>query len=155
MTLVLDKLGLTEGQKECLITALQQPQGLILVTGPTGSGKTITLYTALNYLNGIDKNISSVEDPVEIELPGINQVNVNTRIGLNFPTTLRAFLRQDPDVIMNGRLSVTKVKSAAPVWVLEGARTAFTVVPGNSFSSSMYLSILEICIGRYCLIFSP
>ncbi|HEX4044428.1 MAG TPA: GspE/PulE family protein [Gammaproteobacteria bacterium] len=97
-------LGLTEKQKMLLLAKLQQPQGLILVTGPTGSGKTLTLYSALRYLNHIEKNIVSVEDPIEIELPGISQVNVNLQIGLDFATVLRTFLRQDPDIIMLGEI---------------------------------------------------
>ena len=84
--------------------ALHQPQGLILVTGPTGSGKTLSLYTGLNLLNTDDKNISTAEDPVEIQLKGINQVQVNPRAGLTFATALRAFLRQDPDVLMVGEI---------------------------------------------------
>lgn len=100
----LDELGLLDTQKEQLLQALNQPQGLILVTGPTGSGKTVTLYSALQYLNHLDRNISTVEDPVEIQLHGINQVNINTKINLHFSTTLRALLRQDPDVLMVGEI---------------------------------------------------
>ncbi len=100
----INKLGLTDAQKELLISTLHQPQGLILVTGPTGSGKTLTLYAALQYLNQIEKNISSVEDPIEMELHGINQVNINPRIGLDFATVLRSFLRQDPDILMVGEI---------------------------------------------------
>jgi type IV pilus assembly protein PilB len=97
-------LGFTEQEQELFYKHIQMPQGLILVTGPTGSGKTITLYTALNILNQLTKNISTVEDPVEINLPGINQVEVNHKIGLSFTKVLRAFLRQDPDVIMIGEI---------------------------------------------------
>lgn len=100
----MDKLGLNAQQKELFLTHLQKPQGLILVTGPTGSGKTVTLYTALKLLNTKEKNISTAEDPVEIKIPGINQVNVNPKSGLTFSTILRAFLRQDPDVIMVGEI---------------------------------------------------
>ncbi len=100
----LDAIGLTHAQKALFIDKLTQPQGLILVTGPTGSGKTITLYAALHYLNKIEKNILSVEDPVEIEFMGINQVNIHPRIGLDFASVLRAFLRQDPDIIMVGEI---------------------------------------------------
>jgi type IV pilus assembly protein PilB len=95
----IDALGYEEDQK-----ALQQPQGMILVTGPTGSGKTVSLYTGLNILNTADINISTAEDPVEINLEGINQVNVNPRQGMDFAQALRAFLRQDPDVIMVGEI---------------------------------------------------
>ncbi|OGT38870.1 MAG: hypothetical protein A3F12_02720 [Gammaproteobacteria bacterium RIFCSPHIGHO2_12_FULL_38_14] len=102
--LEIDSLGMTTEQKELFLSALDQPQGLILVTGPTGSGKTMTLYSALNYLNKIEKNISSVEDPIEINFPGINQVHVNDKIGLHFSTILRTLLRQDPDIIMIGEI---------------------------------------------------
>ncbi len=83
---------------------LAKPQGMILVTGPTGSGKTVSLYTGLNILNREDTNISTAEDPAEINLPGVNQVNVNPKVGLTFAAAMRAFLRQDPDVIMVGEI---------------------------------------------------
>ena len=100
----IDALGYEEDQKALYLQALQQPQGMILVTGPTGSGKTVSLYTGLNILNTADINISTAEDPVEINLEGINQVNVNPRQGMDFAQALRAFLRQDPDVIMVGEI---------------------------------------------------
>lgn len=100
----IDALGYEEDQKQLYLDALKQPQGMILVTGPTGSGKTVSLYTGLNILNTIDVNISTAEDPVEINLEGINQVNVNPKQGMDFTTALRAFLRQDPDVIMVGEI---------------------------------------------------
>lgn len=100
----IDALGYEESQKELYMGALKQPQGMILVTGPTGSGKTVSLYTGLNILNTVDVNISTAEDPVEINLEGINQVNVNPRQGMDFAQALRAFLRQDPDVIMVGEI---------------------------------------------------
>jgi type IV pilus assembly protein PilB len=100
----IDSLGFEPHQKAIYLKTLSKPQGMILVTGPTGSGKTVTLYTGLNILNTTDRNISTAEDPVEINLPGINQVNVNPRIGLDFANSLRAFLRQDPDVIMVGEI---------------------------------------------------
>ncbi|HCK4597234.1 TPA: type IV-A pilus assembly ATPase PilB [Pseudomonas aeruginosa] len=100
----IDALGYEEDQKELYLAALKQPQGMILVTGPTGSGKTVSLYTGLNILNTTDINISTAEDPVEINLEGINQVNVNPRQGMDFSQALRAFLRQDPDVIMVGEI---------------------------------------------------
>ena len=100
----IDALGYEDVQKELYLQALKQPQGMILVTGPTGSGKTVSLYTGLNILNTEDINISTAEDPVEINLEGINQVNVNPRQGLDFSQALRAFLRQDPDVIMVGEI---------------------------------------------------
>ncbi len=99
-----EKLGFDATQKEWFLKAINKPQGMVLVTGPTGSGKTITLYTALNLLNTEEINISSVEDPVEIHLEGINQVNIHPKAGLTFATALRSFLRQDPDVIMVGEI---------------------------------------------------
>lgn len=100
----IEGLGFNPSQKEKFLKAIERPQGMILVTGPTGSGKTVTLYTALNILNTIDRNVSTAEDPVEIKLSGINQVNINIKAGLTFSGTLRAFLRQDPDVIMVGEI---------------------------------------------------
>jgi type IV pilus assembly protein PilB len=100
----IDVLGYEEDQKDLYMEALKQPQGMILVTGPTGSGKTVSLYTGLNILNTAEINISTAEDPAEINLEGINQVNVNNRVGLGFAEALRAFLRQDPDVIMVGEI---------------------------------------------------
>lgn len=100
----IDILGYEPEQKQLYLNALAQPQGMILVTGPTGSGKTVSLYTGLNILNTEETNISTAEDPVEINLPGINQVQVNPRAGLTFPSALKAFLRQDPDVIMVGEI---------------------------------------------------
>jgi type IV pilus assembly protein PilB len=91
-------------QKEHYLDALQHSQGMILVTGPTGSGKTVTLYSGLHFLNSTDKNISTVEDPVEIPLQGVNQVHVNLKAGLTFSVALRSFLRQDPDIIMVGEI---------------------------------------------------
>ncbi len=99
-----DGLGFDTAQQALFLEALQRPQGMILVTGPTGSGKTVTLYSGLARLNTPERNIATVEDPVEINLDGINQVNVNSRIGLDFATALRAFLRQDPDVVMVGEI---------------------------------------------------
>lgn len=100
----IDALGYEEEQKAMYMEALHQPQGMILVTGPTGSGKTVSLYTGLNILNTPERNISTAEDPVEINLEGINQVNVNPKQGMDFSQALRAFLRQDPDIIMVGEI---------------------------------------------------
>ncbi len=100
----IDALGYEEDQKELFLNALHRPQGMVLVTGPTGSGKTVSLYTGLNILNTTERNISTAEDPAEINLPGVNQVNVNPKVGLTFASALRAFLRQDPDVIMVGEV---------------------------------------------------
>ncbi len=100
----IDALGYEEHQKKLYLENLAKPYGMILVTGPTGSGKTVSLYTGLNILNTADRNISTAEDPVEINMAGINQVNVNPKVGLTFAAALRAFLRQDPDVIMVGEV---------------------------------------------------
>jgi type IV pilus assembly protein PilB len=100
----IDKLGYEDAQKTLYLDALQKPYGMILVTGPTGSGKTVSLYTGLNILNTEERNISTCEDPVEMRVPGINQVQVNIKKGMTFPIALRAFLRQDPDVIMVGEI---------------------------------------------------
>jgi len=100
----IDALGYEPFQKELYMQNLAKPQGMILVTGPTGSGKTVSLYTGLNILNREDTNISTAEDPSEINLPGVNQVNVNPKVGLTFAAAMRAFLRQDPDVIMVGEI---------------------------------------------------
>lgn len=100
----IDMLGYEAEQKKIYTEALDQPQGMILVTGPTGSGKTVSLYTGLNILNTAERNISTAEDPVEINLEGINQVQINNRAGLTFPSALRSFLRQDPDIVMVGEI---------------------------------------------------
>ncbi|HEX6635728.1 MAG TPA: type IV-A pilus assembly ATPase PilB [Usitatibacter sp.] len=103
-TLGIDALGYEPDQKEALLAAVQRPYGMVLVTGPTGSGKTVSLYTCLNILNKPGTNISTAEDPAEINLPGVNQVNVNDKAGLTFAVALKAFLRQDPDIIMVGEI---------------------------------------------------
>jgi type IV pilus assembly protein PilB len=100
----IDALGYDPDQKETLLEAIQRPYGMVLVTGPTGSGKTVSLYTCLNVINKPGINISTAEDPAEINLPGVNQVNVNDRAGLTFPVALKSFLRQDPDIIMVGEI---------------------------------------------------
>jgi type IV pilus assembly protein PilB len=99
-----DSLGMDPDQKKSFLQCIRKPYGMILVTGPTGSGKTVTLYSALNILNDSAINISTVEDPVEIQVPGINQVNLNPKSGLTFASALRAFLRQDPDIVMVGEI---------------------------------------------------
>ncbi|APV48811.1 type IV-A pilus assembly ATPase PilB [Betaproteobacteria bacterium GR16-43] len=103
-TLGIDALGYDPDQKENLMNAIQRPYGMVLVTGPTGSGKTVSLYTCLNILNKPGINISTAEDPAEINLPGVNQVNINDKAGMTFPAALKAFLRQDPDIIMVGEI---------------------------------------------------
>jgi type IV pilus assembly protein PilB len=111
---------------------------MVLVTGPTGSGKTVTLYSALNYLNQPDKNISTVEDPIEIRLPGINQVNINPKIGLDFATVLRTFLRQDPDIIMIGEIRDTETANIA----IQAAQTGHLVL------STLHTNSAIDCITR-------
>ncbi|MBI3899195.1 MAG: type IV-A pilus assembly ATPase PilB [Gammaproteobacteria bacterium] len=103
-TLGVEKLGFEDDQKKVFLEQIQRPYGMVLVTGPTGSGKTVSLYTALNILNTPGTNISTAEDPVEINVAGINQVNINDKAGLTFANALRAFLRQDPDIIMVGEI---------------------------------------------------
>jgi len=120
----IDALGYEEDQKQLYMDALEQPQGMILVTGPTGSGKTVSLYTGLNILNTEDKNISTAEDPVEINLAGINQVNVEPKVGLTFSSALKAFLRQDPDIIMVGEIRDTETGEIA----IKAAQTGHLVL---------------------------
>ena len=100
----IEVLGYEDDQKQMYLKHLNKPYGMILVTGPTGSGKTVSLYTGMSILNTVDRNISTAEDPVEINLPGVNQVNVNPKVGLTFASALKAFLRQDPDIIMVGEI---------------------------------------------------
>ncbi|PIE44469.1 MAG: type IV-A pilus assembly ATPase PilB [Gammaproteobacteria bacterium] len=120
----IDALGYEEVQKQMYLDALHQPQGMILVTGPTGSGKTVSLYTGLNILNTPELNISTAEDPVEINLEGINQVNVNSKVGLTFAEALRSFLRQDPDIVMVGEIRDLETASIA----IKAAQTGHMVM---------------------------
>lgn len=120
----IDALGYEDYQKDMYMKALMQPQGMILVTGPTGSGKTVSLYTGLNILNTEERNISTAEDPVEINLEGINQVNVNPRVGLDFSSALKSFLRQDPDIIMVGEIRDLETASIA----IKAAQTGHMVM---------------------------
>jgi type IV pilus assembly protein PilB len=120
----IDALGYEPFQKEIYLANLKKPQGMILVTGPTGSGKTVSLYTGLNILNVEDTNISTAEDPAEIILPGVNQVNVNPKVGLTFAAALRAFLRQDPDVVMVGEIRDLETAEIA----LKAAQTGHLVL---------------------------
>ncbi len=120
----IDALGYEEVQKDLYMAALKQPQGMILVTGPTGSGKTVSLYTGLNILNTVDVNISTAEDPVEINLEGINQVNVNPKQGMDFTAALKSFLRQDPDIIMVGEIRDLDTASIA----IKAAQTGHMVM---------------------------
>ncbi|TAM13097.1 MAG: type IV-A pilus assembly ATPase PilB [Nevskiaceae bacterium] len=120
----IDALGYEPEQKAKYLKALHRPQGMILITGPTGSGKTVSLYTGLNILNTEGVNISTAEDPAEINLPGVNQVNINTRVDLTFANALRAFLRQDPDVIMVGEIRDLETASIA----IKAAQTGHMVL---------------------------
>lgn len=120
----IDMLGYEDDQKQLFLTALHQPQGMILVTGPTGSGKTVSLYTGLNILNTQERNISTAEDPVEINLEGINQVNVSSKVGLDFSSALRSFLRQDPDIVMVGEIRDLETASIA----IKAAQTGHLVL---------------------------
>lgn len=120
----IDHLGFNQQQKQDFFEAISKPQGLILVTGPTGSGKTVTLYAALNYLNSGEKNISTVEDPIEINFSGINQTAVHHKIGLSFASTLRSLLRQDPDIMMIGEIRDTETAEIA----IKAAQTGHLVL---------------------------
>ena len=120
----IDALGYETFQKEHYLASLNRPHGMILVTGPTGSGKTVSLYTGLNILNVEDSNISTAEDPVEIMLSGVNQVNINPKVGLTFAGALRAFLRQDPDIIMVGEIRDLETAEIA----LKAAQTGHLVL---------------------------
>lgn len=123
-TLGVDKLGFEKDQKDAFLEAVHRPYGMVLVTGPTGSGKTVSLYTAVNILNSPDRNISTAEDPVEINLPGINQVNINEKSGLDFASALRSFLRQDPDIILVGEIRDLETASIA----IKAAQTGHMVL---------------------------
>ena len=142
-------LGLTATQKNLLIKKLQQPQGLILVTGPTGSGKTVTLYSALDYLNSSQKNILTVEDPVEIQLKGINQVCIHSKTGLDFKTILRAFLRQDPDIIMVGEIRDSETANIA----LQAAQSGHLVLSTLHTNSALesWLRLFSMGLPAYQL----
>ncbi|WP_394560695.1 type IV-A pilus assembly ATPase PilB [Aquipseudomonas alcaligenes] len=132
----IDALGYEEDQRQLYMDALAKPQGMILVTGPTGSGKTVSLYTGLNILNTVDVNISTAEDPVEINLEGINQVNVNPKQGMDFAQALRAFLRQDPDVIMVGEIRDLETASIA-VKAAQTGHMVMSTLHTNSASETL------------------
>ncbi|MEN8128857.1 MAG: type IV-A pilus assembly ATPase PilB [Pseudomonadota bacterium] len=162
----IDALGYEDSQKQLYLNALAKPDGMILVTGPTGSGKTVSLYTGLNILNTVDKNISTAEDPAEINMPGVNQVNVNPKVGLTFSSALRAFLRQDPDVIMVGEIRDIETAEIA----IKAAQTGHLVlstlhtndapqtltrlanmgVPAYNIASSVMLIIAQRLARRLC-----
>ncbi|TDA95484.1 type IV-A pilus assembly ATPase PilB [Halomonas marinisediminis] len=132
----IEQLGFTPAQKAMYETALSQPQGMILVTGPTGSGKTVTLYTGINILNEVERNICTAEDPVEIKVPGVNQVNVLPKIGLDFASALRAFLRQDPDVVMVGEIRDLETAEIA-VKASQTGHLVLSTVHTNSASETL------------------
>ncbi|MFO7859476.1 MAG: type IV-A pilus assembly ATPase PilB [Ectothiorhodospiraceae bacterium] len=162
----IDKLGYEPEQKERFMDAIHKPYGMVLVTGPTGSGKTVSLYTALNILNTEDRNISTVEDPVEINLSGINQVGMNPKAGLTFATALRAFLRQDPDIVMVGEVRDLETAEIA----VKAAQTGHLVLstlhtndapqtltrlmnmglPAYNIASSVHLIIAQRLARRLC-----
>jgi len=130
--LTVDALGFMMQQQRHFLDAIHKPQGLILVTGPTGSGKTATLYAAIQHLNVLTHNICTVEDPIEVNLPGINQVNINSKTSLNFARVLRAFLRQDPDIIMVGEIRDLETAQIA----LNAAQTGHLVLSTLHTTSS-------------------
>ena len=140
----IDTLGFEEMQKSVFLKAIRKPQGLILVTGPTGSGKTVSLYTALHLLNTPSINISTCEDPVEIYLPGINQVHVNPKAGLTFDTVLRSFLRQDPDILMVGEMRDLETATLAVQAAETGHLVLSTLHANNAASSIMRLSNMGV-----------
>ena len=162
----IEKLGYEDVQRERYEKALASPYGMILVTGPTGSGKTVSLYTGLNILNTDDRNISTVEDPVEINLPGINQVNTNPKAGLDFASALRAFLRQDPDIVMVGEIRDLETAEIAIKAALTGhlvlstlhtndapqtlTRLANMGVPAFNIASAVSLIIAQRLARRLC-----
>ena len=162
----IDVLGYEEDQKDAYLEMLSKPQGMILVTGPTGSGKTVSLYTGLNILNTPERNISTAEDPVEINLEGVNQVHINLKAGLTFASALRSFLRQDPDVVMVGEIRDLETAEIA----IKAAQTGHLVlstlhtnsaaetltrlvnmgVPGYNIASSVNLIIAQRLARRLC-----
>lgn len=144
MTLDIHQLGLTSDQENIFLEKISEPQGLILVTGPTGSGKTVTLYSALQYLNNDEKNISTVEDPIEIQIKGINQVNINPKIGLHFSTVLRTLLRQDPDIIMVGEIRDQETAEVAIQAAQTGHLVFSTVHSNNALDTIMRLQSMGI-----------
>lgn len=132
----LSQLGFTPRQEKIFLNTLSRPQGMILVTGPTGSGKTVTQYAALHHLNEENRNILTVEDPVEIYMEGINQVHVNPKVGLSFATVLRAFLRQDPDVIMIGEIRDLETAEIA-IKAAQTGHLVFSTLHTNSAVESL------------------
>lgn len=162
----IESLGFSPKHQEHFLHAINRPQGMVLVTGPTGSGKTVTLYTALNILNTIEKNISTAEDPVEIKVSGINQVNINPKTGLTFSGTLRSFLRQDPDIIMVGEIRDLETAEIAVKAAQTGHLVLSTLhtnsasetltrllnmgIPSFNIASSVSLIIAQRLVRRLC-----
>lgn len=166
VNLDIERLGLEATQKQLFINSIHKPQGLILVTGPTGSGKSLTLYSALNILNKKSVNICTVEDPVEIQISGINQVNINPKAGLTFSNTLRSFLRQDPDIMMVGEIRDLETAEIA----ISAAQTGHLVlstlhtnsavetitrlrnlgIPNYNISSSLKLLVAQRLVRKLC-----
>jgi len=144
-----DQLGFNPSQKTLFLQHIKQPQGLILVTGPTGSGKTITLYTALRLLNSPRVNILTAEEPVEIQLPGINQVNIHNKIGLDFAKVLRAFLRQDPDIIMIGEIRDLETAEIAAKAAQTG-HLVFSTVHTNS-AAETFTRLMNVGLPLYTI----
>ncbi|RJX33022.1 MAG: type IV-A pilus assembly ATPase PilB [Oxalobacter sp.] len=132
----IDALGYEPDQREIMLNAIQRPYGMVLVTGPTGSGKTVSLYTCLNILNKPGINIATAEDPAEINLPGVNQVNVNERAGLTFAVALRAFLRQDPDVVMVGEIRDLETADIA-IKAAQTGHMVFSTLHTNDAASTL------------------
>src|SRR5207248_493919 len=140
----IESLGYEPFQKELYLKYLAKPQGMILVTGPTGSGKTVSLYTGLAILNREDTNISTAEDPAEINLPGVNQVNVNPKVGLTFAAAMRAFLRQDPDVIMVGEIRDLETADIAIKAAQTGHLVLSTLHTNDSAATLMRLANMGV-----------
>jgi type IV pilus assembly protein PilB len=140
----MDALGYSAEQKEQLLKAIKKPYGMILVTGPTGSGKTVSLYTCLNILNQPGINIATAEDPAEINLPGVNQVNINEKAGLTFESALRAFLRQDPDIIMVGEIRDKETADLAVKAAQTGHLVFATLHTNNAATTLVRLSQMGV-----------
>ncbi|WP_296899120.1 type IV-A pilus assembly ATPase PilB [Thiohalocapsa sp.] len=165
-TVGIDELGMEPEQKAAFLACIKKPYGMILVTGPTGSGKTVSLYSALNILNAADVNIATVEDPVEIQVPGINQVNMNPKTGMTFAAALRAFLRQDPDIVMVGEIRDLETAEIAVKAAQTGhlvlstlhtndapqclTRLANMGVPPFNIASSVLLIMAQRLVRRLC-----
>jgi len=140
----IDKLGYEDNQKQLYLDALAKPYGMILVTGPTGSGKTVSLYTGLNILNTEERNISTAEDPVEIRVPGINQVQMSNKKGMTFAVALRSFLRQDPDVVMVGEIRDRETADIAVQAALTGHLVLTTVHTNDAIGAITRLRDMKV-----------